>query len=90
MVKFACFKLAKLVQLNNSHKFWGDSGCFNIVTFRLKCQKYGIVYNHLVFINKEGSKDVKVKRRFVVRVGEVYSILASVHEKIGHLGMKRT
>lgn len=42
---------------------------------------------NLIYVNNDG---VDPRKRYVIRVGEVLPILRAVHNKIGHLGMKRT
>ncbi|KAI1722704.1 hypothetical protein Ddc_06876 [Ditylenchus destructor] len=56
--------------------------------WKMKCSKYELRYENLIYCNKDS--DGGNKPRFVVRKGEVLPILTAVHNKIGHLGMKRT
>lgn len=57
--------------------------------FRMKCQKYEVYMGNLIYVSKE-IDGVDPRKRYVIRVGEVLPILRAVHNKIGHLGMKRT
>uniref|UniRef100_A0A915EIT7 Integrase zinc-binding domain-containing protein n=1 Tax=Ditylenchus dipsaci TaxID=166011 RepID=A0A915EIT7_9BILA len=56
--------------------------------WKMKCMKYELLYDNLIYVNKDVESGGRP--RFVVRVGEVLPILTTVHNKIGHLGMKRT
>lgn len=60
---------------------------FMFYSFRMKCQKYEVFMGNLIYVNNDG---VDPRKRYVIRVGEVLPILRAVHNKIGHLGMKRT
>ncbi|KAI1708836.1 hypothetical protein DdX_11591 [Ditylenchus destructor] len=56
--------------------------------WKMKCAKYELRFENLIYCNKDSEGGSKP--RFVVRKGEVLPILTAVHNKIGHLGMKRT
>lgn len=58
---------------------------------RMRCIRFILSWSDgetlLYYNDRSGSNETP---RFVVKKGEVRSILQRVHEMIGHLGMKRT